>query len=92
MHIEHDFERHQFITVIDGLTATLKYSKHPDQKTLDYYSTFVPPDLRNRGIAGELVKYALDYAIKNGYSVIPSCSFTRDYIERHPEYEIVLKK
>jgi predicted GNAT family acetyltransferase len=91
MHIEHDFEHHQFVTVIDGFTATLKYGEHPDQKTLDFYSTFVPPELRNRGIAGELVKYALDYAIKNGYLVIPSCSFVKAYVNSHSEYEKALK-
>lgn len=91
MHIEHDPEHRQFITVIDGYTSTLKYSKHPDQNTLDYYSTFVPPELRNRGIAGTLVKFALEYAIENGYTIIPSCSFVKAYLERHPEYEKILK-
>jgi predicted GNAT family acetyltransferase len=90
MHIQHDPDNHQFFTDIEEYTATLKYSVHPDQKILDYYSTFVPPQLRRRGIGEALVKFALDYAIENGYKVIPSCWFTKDFIDSHPEYQKVL--
>ena len=91
MHIDHDPDKHQFITVIEDKPATLSYSVLPGEKTWDYYSTFVPPELRGRHIGQDLVKFALDYAIKNGYKIIPSCPFVRSYIGRHAEYLKVVK-
>lgn len=84
--INHDQDRHQFTCDIEGKISHLKYDIMPDGKVLDYKSTFVPPELRGQNIANELVKAGLEYARKNGYKVIPSCSFVRAYIERHPEH------
>ena len=88
--IEHDKENHQFIYEINGKTAHLKYKVLPDGKILDYMSTYVPPELRGQQIAAQLVKVGLDYARANNYKVIPSCSYVRAYIERHPEYNDLL--
>lgn len=85
--IAHDKDRRQFIAIVEGNTATLKYSLFPDEKTLDYYSTHVPSELRGRQIGQELVKFALDFAADNGYQVIPTCSFVEQFIKRHPEYK-----
>jgi hypothetical protein len=32
----------------------------------------------------------LAYAREQGYKIIPSCSFVRAYMERHPEYDDLL--
>jgi predicted GNAT family acetyltransferase len=85
--VEHDKENQQFISEVEGKISHLKYEVLPDGKTLDYVSTYVPPELRGREIAGTLVKFALEYAKENHYSVIPSCSFVRSYMDRHPEYQ-----
>ncbi|HET8797191.1 MAG TPA: GNAT family N-acetyltransferase [Thermoanaerobaculia bacterium] len=39
-----------------------------------------------RGIAGALVKHALDDARARGLKVIPRCSYVRAYIEKNAEY------
>jgi predicted GNAT family acetyltransferase len=80
--IIHDKVNHQFTAVVNDKVAVLKYSISPDRKTLDYYSTFVPPELRGRNIGQEIVKFALDYAEENGYQVIPSCPFVERFINR----------
>ncbi|HUX80325.1 MAG TPA: GNAT family N-acetyltransferase [Alphaproteobacteria bacterium] len=85
--IEHDEKNKQFVAIVEGKAATLKYSISPDGKTLDYYSTFVPPELRGRHIGQDIVKFALDFAKENGYQVIPSCPFVKTYIDRHSEYQ-----
>lgn len=87
LEIQHDKEAHQFFTIVDGKTSFLKYSMKPDENTLDYYSTFVPPELRGRNIGQALVKFGLDYAKDNHYKVIPSCPFVKVYLDRHPEYK-----
>lgn len=84
--ITHDKENHQFISELEGKISHLKYRVLPDGKTLNYISTYVPPELRGRQIAGQIVKFALEYAKGNNYMVIPSCPFVQAYVERHSEY------
>jgi uncharacterized protein len=38
------------------------------------------------GLAGVLVRGALDHIRAGGRTVIPTCTFTAAYIRRHPEY------
>jgi predicted GNAT family acetyltransferase len=47
--------------------------------------TEVDPALEGRGVAGALVRAALDYARTHGLKVEAECSYTRSYMERHPE-------
>lgn len=53
--------------------------------TLHLVNTQVPRAVEGRGIGGELVQAALDYADANGLTVTPLCSFVRRYMHRHPE-------
>jgi predicted GNAT family acetyltransferase len=84
--VEHDKEKHQFYAMVEGQRAHLDYTPSSDGKTLDYAHTFTPPALRGRGIAGQITKVALEYAMTHHYKVIPTCPFVRSYIEAHPEY------
>ncbi|MCQ4320016.1 GNAT family N-acetyltransferase [Stutzerimonas stutzeri] len=79
--IHHDRTSHQFETTVDGHRAYLAYVDLGKQ-TLDIYRTFVPDALRGRGVAAVLTQHALDYAAREGYTVIPSCSYVEWYIER----------
>lgn len=91
LHIKHDQANKQFTTTVDGETGYLSYSVSADGKTLDYKSTLVPPELRGQHIGEKIVKYALDYANKNHLQVIPTCPFVRRVIEKHPEYQHLIK-
>jgi predicted GNAT family acetyltransferase len=79
--IHHDRTGHQFETTVDGYRAYLAYVDLGKQ-TLDIYRTFVPDALRGRGVAAVLTQHALEYAAREGYTVIPSCSYVERYIER----------
>lgn len=92
LYIEHDAATHQFVAIVEGKSATLSYRLLPGEKVMDYYSTFTPPELRGRHIAQDIVQFALDYALENGYTIIPSCSFVKSYLDRHPEYQQVVRK
>ena len=85
MNIEHDQEKQLFRTEIDQETAYLSYQKIDDE-TLDYVSTYVPEELRGRGLAGRLARTALDYAKEHNYGVRPSCSFVAQFMDKHSEY------
>lgn len=88
--IQHDEMSHQFINQVEGKLAFLKYYVLPGREVLDYYSTFVPPDLRGRHIGQDLVKFALEYAKDKQHQVIPSCPFVRHYIDENPDYEMLV--
>lgn len=85
LEFQHDESKQCFYVIVDGKISHLKYRKINEQ-TLVYASTFVPQELRNKKIAARIVEYALKYATDHHYFVIPSCSFVKDYIDRHPQY------
>jgi hypothetical protein len=86
MHVEHDESQKRFYTTIDGMVARLEYGvAGPD--TLEYYSTFVPPELRGQGVARRLAKEALDYALARQKRVIPSCWFVQKVMDEERVYD-----
>lgn len=50
--------------------------------------TEVPPDLRGQGIAGTLLRTALEYARDNRLRIDVICPLAADYIKRHPELKL----
>jgi|UPI00047A1FB9 predicted GNAT family acetyltransferase len=49
--------------------------------------TEVPTELRGRGIAGVLVRTALEYARDNHLRLDVLCPLATDYLKRHPELQ-----
>ena len=88
MEVIHDIEKQKFFVVIDGLESHLEYVKVENVLNLNY--TYVPSELRGKGIAGKIVKAALTYGKDNKLKIIPSCSYVADYIRRHKEYQPLL--
>ena len=85
MNVHHDPKTRQFQLPSDQGEARLSY-RVVDTETLDFSSTYVEPGRRGRGLAAEVVRAGLDYARAEGKRVIPSCSYVRAYLRRHPEY------
>ena len=81
MQIEHEPGR--FVARIGGDEAELRYERRG--ATLDVQHTCTPPALRGSAIAARLTAAAFDYARAQGLKILPTCSYTRVYIERHPE-------
>lgn len=84
MEIKHDSQRQKFFVIVDGLESHLEYISKGS--ILNLIHTYVPNELRGRGIAGNLVKAALTYARENKFKIIPSCSYTAEYIRKHEEF------
>jgi predicted GNAT family acetyltransferase len=83
--IEHDEQGHKFYTVVDGQEAHVTY-RPAGERTYDFQHTYVPPELRGRHIADDLVRHALDETLARGFQFIPTCPFVRRFVERHGEY------
>ncbi|HYI08777.1 MAG TPA: GNAT family N-acetyltransferase [Thermoanaerobaculia bacterium] len=89
--IQHNEKTSQYETTVDGQVAYVAYDlEEPDRIVLTH--TIVPDAISGRGIAGELVKHALDAARGRKLTVVPQCSYVAAYIKRHPEYEDLLQK
>jgi predicted GNAT family acetyltransferase len=69
----------------DGGLAIANY--RIDGGTIIFTHTETPAHLQGRGIAGRLIRGALETARARGLRVLPLCSFVADYIRRHPEFQ-----
>ena len=79
-------ENNRFIKTVDGLNCELEYLI-PEEGFINFFHTYVPEPLRGKGLAMEIIKEGLDFAIDKKYKIIPSCSAVRSFIRRHPEYQ-----
>lgn len=89
---------------LSRFSLTLSDARHPAileyqltrrgcRVALNLTHTYVPPNLRRRGIAARLVRFACAYARRNGWVVIPTCSYIPVYLERNPhDWDVVVKE
>ena len=68
----------------DGPSSFLSYTFEGDCVVFDH--TFVPDELRGRGIAANLVRAALNEARQRRWRIVPRCSYVAVFIKRHPEF------
>lgn len=68
----------------DGQVASLEFETD-DLGWITLLRTEVPDALRGRGIAGELLRTAFDYARNRRLRVDVLCPLAADYLKRHPE-------
>ena len=87
--VQQDPAAQRFILEREGHTAVLQYSLQDGIITFTH--TGVPAELEGRGIGSQLAHAGLEYARQNNFKVIPLCWFVSGYIERHTEYQGLLK-
>ena len=81
--IEHSAEHGRFEATLDGHQGRLEYAASPGRLTLVH--TEVDAALEGRGVAGALVRAAVDHARQQGLKVDAVCDYARSYLDRHPE-------
>jgi len=79
-------KNNRFIKTVDGQECELEYLIQ-DEGFINFFHTYVPEELRGQGLAMEIIKKGLDFAVAQKYKIIPSCSAVRMFIQRHPEYQ-----
>jgi predicted GNAT family acetyltransferase len=87
--IEIDQNEQKFYVLISDQECFLNYRTISDN-IVEYYRTFVPLSLRNKGIAAKLVKFALNHARENNQKIIPSCPYIASYVDHHPQWQSII--
>ena len=83
--VRHEAAAARFSTEVDGQQAYVEYEQGDGVMAITH--TIVPAAIGGRGIAGTLVKAALDHARAAGLKVDAQCSYADAWMRKHPEYE-----
>ena len=83
--IRHDAGGSRFSTIVDGQKAFIEYERVDDVLVLTH--TWVPKAIGGRGIGGQLVRAALEFARGEGLKVRPECSYADAWMRKHPDYD-----
>ncbi|PRY13920.1 GNAT family N-acetyltransferase [Kineococcus rhizosphaerae] len=51
-----------------------------------FFHTVVEDGFSGQGLAGRLVRSALEETVRSGLGIVPVCPFVKTYVGRHPEY------
>jgi hypothetical protein len=87
--IANNREHQRFELEVEGYLAKSYYKL--DGSVITFVHTEVPPELGGKGIGSKLIKGALDQVRAEGLKVIAQCPFVKAYIEKHPDYQDLLK-
>jgi uncharacterized protein len=81
--VTHDPDHDRFEYRAGSSVAELVYRRRGERMVLLH--TGVPGALGGHGVGGQLVRAAVGYAASEGLTVVPSCPFARDWLERNPD-------
>ncbi|AHH15973.1 putative acetyltransferase [Nocardia nova SH22a] len=76
------------IYIDDTLAGYADYTEtaQGDKQVRDLNHTLTFPEFRGRGVAAQVVEYALTDCRKSGFAVVPTCWYVEQYIGEHHEY------
>ena len=80
---------HRFEATIGGKTAFVQYKLRPGVMTVLH--TEVPQELEGQGIASALSKQVLEYIATENLKLVPLCPYLKGYLQKHPEYQYLVK-
>lgn len=86
--VTHNESENRFETLVNGHLAICEYQLEGDRMVFTH--TFVPSQLRGRGIAQKLVEVALRNAMAEKRRVVPACSYVEAFIARRPEFQVLV--
>lgn len=81
---------HRYELQVEGHLATEHYTL--DGNVITFVHTDVPKELSGKGVGSRLVQGALDQVRSSGLKLIPQCPFVKAWIEKHPEYQDLVKR
>lgn len=60
------------------------------EKTLYVTKAYTPEEFRGKGIASKIMTEVIKYAEREGFKIVPICSFAEYFFKKHPEYKHML--
>jgi predicted GNAT family acetyltransferase len=79
---------HRLELEIEGSIAFIEFKLSHEKLFLIH--TEVPPELAGKGAGSAIVQKVLQYAKDNNYKVVPICSFIRNYLRKHTEWNDIV--
>lgn len=76
-------EAGRLVVAVEGQVAELSYRVRAERLVILH--TEVPQELEGRGIAGQLVRAAIERARRDGLTVVPLCPFAAQWVAGHPD-------
>ena len=83
--------QNRFYKIVNGMESHMDYEIH-EPSTIVFYHTFVPEELRGKGLAREIIKEGLDWAMAEEMDIVPACSAVRRFIDLHEDYKAYFTK
>lgn len=80
-----DENRRRYTILVDG-KAVGSADFLERATTVELPHTYVDPARRGQGLAGILIRHALDDIIASGRKVVPTCPYVRAWLDSHPDY------
>ncbi|MEE2878711.1 MAG: GNAT family N-acetyltransferase [Pseudomonadota bacterium] len=80
----------RYFVIVDGHTSEMTYSRAGTAMIIIDH-TGVPRELSGRGVGQALVEQAVKDARSEGRKIMPLCPFAKAQIEKHPEWQDVLR-
>jgi uncharacterized protein len=81
--------RQRYELPVDGHIAAAYYEK--TDGVITFLHTEVPPELGGKGIGSKLIRGTLDQVRAEGLKVIAQCPFVKGFMEKHADYQDLLK-
>lgn len=83
--IGHNAVTKQYELYVDDELASIAEYRLAEDRVV-FFHTETRPEFRGRGLAAELVEWALNDVRKRGLTVVPRCWFVADFVDDHPEF------
>jgi uncharacterized protein len=84
----HNDRENRFEVRVNAGLAIVTYRMDPGKIVFEH--TEVPPSAQNQGLAAKVVAAALDYARANHLQVLATCSYVRNFLRKHAEYQDIV--
>lgn len=83
--VKHNPSTQEFYVETPEGKALLHYEREGEK--LNFHYTFVPPELRGKGLAEQIVAAGFQYADQNKLKVIPSCPYVARFVMKNSEWK-----
>ena len=87
----HVADRSRFEIALDGAVIGKSYYREEDGRRV-FTHTEVDPEYQGQGLAGQLIKVALDDTREAGLRIVPQCPAVARYVSKHPEYDQIVDR